>query len=77
MSIFGGPSLQDLRDLWEAQPMYTYSGSPLGPIAQGWQCPVCKSILAPHVDKCSNCSSWYDLSCRLPPTGIGQSQGRP
>lgn len=25
------------------------------PIAQGWQCPVCRSVMAPHVDRCTNC----------------------
>lgn len=29
MSIFGGRTLQDLRDLWEAQPLYTTYTEPV------------------------------------------------
>lgn len=67
MSIFSGHSLQDLRDLWKAQPLATYTGpvcvtytgqppEPVQPVAQGWQCPICKAVLSPHVDRCANCS---------------------
>lgn len=24
-------------------------------VAQGWQCPVCRAVMAPHMDKCANC----------------------
>lgn len=58
MSYFGDPWWSPIP---KPQPTYHYVVQPqyvYGPaVNQGWECPKCKSVYAPHVTKCEKCGS--------------------
>lgn len=65
MSFFG-PTLQDLADLWKAEPIWVYTPSTTAPLppnhlpaqeakplhSGAWQCPACGTWYAYWVSKC-------------------------
>lgn len=34
-----------------------YSGYRLSTFKQGWECPKCHNVYAPHIDECKRCNS--------------------
>lgn len=57
--IFGGPTMQDLAELWRAQPMYTYT-APIGEtVTDDPRTPIPPSRHYAAAWQCGGCGTWY------------------